>query len=169
MADITQLILDDHDGFRRQFAQLDDLRDDPERATPIWAALAAALEMHASAEEEHFYPVLLRRGTDAVEETEDAIGDHDDIRDGVRRAEAATVGSADWWQAVDDTRAANTEHMGEEEDGALADARRNLSLEQREDLGVKFQAFKQQHPAAQGLSGEDTGTEAYLKAHDPDA
>lgn len=169
MADITQLILDDHDSFRRQFAQLDDLRDDAERAAPIWAALAAALEVHASAEEEHFYPALLRRGSEgAKDETKDAIGDHDDIRDGVRRAEAATVGSADWWQAIDDTRAANTEHMGEEEDDALVDARRNMSLEQREELGVKFQAFKQQHPGAAGLSGEDTGTEAYLKAHSPD-
>ncbi len=168
MADITQLILDDHDGFRRQFAQLDDLRDDPERASPIWAALTAALEVHASAEEEHFYPVLLRKGSeDAVEETEDAIGDHDDIRDGVRRAQAATVGSAEWWQAIDDTRAANTEHMGEEEDDALPDARRSMSLEQREELGVKFQAFKQEHPGAQGLSGENTDTEAYLEAHAP--
>ena len=60
MTDITQLILDDHDGFRRQFAQLDELRDDPMQAGPIFAGLAAFLEMHASAEEEHFYPALLQ-------------------------------------------------------------------------------------------------------------
>lgn len=178
MADITQLILDEHDRFRRQFAQLDDLRDDAERAAPIWSGLAAALEVHASAEEEHFYPALLALGDEtgdgpgegggAVDETEDAIGDHDDIREGVRRAEAATLGSADWWQAIDDTRAANTEHMGEEEDEALADARRNMSLELREELGVTFQAFTQQHPGAKGLSTEDTGAEQYLEAHAPE-
>lgn len=165
MADITQLILDDHDAFRRQFAQLDELRDDAEQAGPIWASLASALEVHASAEEEHFYPALLQRGDDAVEETDDAIGDHDDIRDGSRRAEDAEVGSAEWWKAVDDTRAANTEHMGEEEDDALADARRNMSLELRERLGVKFQAFKQAHPGAQGLSGADKGAEKYIEEH----
>ena len=165
MADITQLILDDHDSFRRQFAQLDELREDAAQAGPIWAALAAALEVHASAEEVTFYPVLLKRGEDPVEEVDDAIGDHDDIRDGTHRASRAKVGSATWWKAVDDTRAANTDHMGEEEDGALADARRTMSLELREKIGVEFQTFKQKHPAAKGLSGEKKGAEAYLDKH----
>lgn len=167
MADITQLILDDHDSFRRQFAQLDELRHDAEQAGPIWAGLAAALEVHASAEEEHFYPALLALGGDAVEETDDAIGDHDDIRDASRRAEGLEVGGEDWWKAVDDARAANTEHMGEEEDEALADARRNMPLEQREELGVRFQVFKQAHPGAAGLSGEDKDPQAYVEEHRP--
>ncbi len=166
MADITQLILDDHDTFRRQFAQLDELRDRPEEAGRIFTGLAALLEMHASAEEEHFYPALLHTDADSAEdETDDAIGDHDDIRDGTRRADAADPGSADWWQAVDDTRAANTEHMSEEEDGALALARRNIPPEERERLGVRFQAFKVGHPGAQGLSGADKDPQEYIERH----
>ncbi len=166
MTDITHLILDDHDAFRRQFAQLDELRDDPEQAGQIFAGLAAFLEMHAAAEEEHFYPTLLKKGgEDGEEETEDAIGDHDDIRDGSRRAESAKVGSDEWWQAVDDIRAANTEHMSEEEDGALASARRTVSREEREALGVKFQTFKNAHPGAQGLSGEDKDPKRYIDEH----
>jgi len=167
MADITQLILDDHDAFRRQFAQLDELRDDAERAGPIWAALAAALEVHASAEEEHFYPALLKRGDDAVEETDDAIGDHDDIRDGSRRAQDAEVGSTAWWKAVDDTRAANTEHMGEEEDEPLADFRRHASLELRDQLGVLFEAAK--HPkVAATLDQSDKDPDTYVDEHTAD-
>lgn len=166
MTDITHLILDDHDAFRRQFAQLDDLRDDPGQAGPIFAGLAAFLEMHASAEEEHFYPALLKKGgEDGEEETDDAIGDHDDIRDGSRRAVDAEVGSEQWWQAVDDTRAANTEHMSEEEDGALAIARRTISREERERLGVKFQTYKIDHPGAKGLSGEDKDPKKYIEQH----
>lgn len=165
MADITQLILDDHDAFRRRFAELDDARDKPKEAAAIFAGLAAFLEVHASAEEEHFYPSLLKHGDDAEEETEDAVGDHDDIREGVRRAAAAEAGSEAWWKAVDDTRAANTEHMGEEEDEALADFRRNSSLELRHELGVKFAKYKDDHPGARGLSGEDKDAKAYLEEH----
>jgi len=166
MADITQLILDDHDAFRRQFAQLDELRDDPQQAGAIFAGLAAFLEMHASAEEEHFYPALLKKGGDeGEEETDDAIGDHDDIRDGSRRAEAAEVGSDGWWRAVGDTRAANTEHMSEEEDGALAIARRSISSDERQRLGVLFQTFKNAHPGADGLSGEDKDPKEYIEQH----
>ncbi len=166
MTDITQLILDDHDGFRRQFAQLDELRDDPMQAGPIFAGLAAFLEMHASAEEEHFYPALLKKGgEEGEEETDDAIGDHDEIRDGSRRAAAAEAGSDEWWKAVDDTRAANTEHMSEEEDGALAIARRSISRAERDRLGVKFQTFKIEHPGAHGLSGAAKDPKEYIEEH----
>ncbi|MGQ0774776.1 MAG: hypothetical protein ACT4NY_10225 [Pseudonocardiales bacterium] len=50
-ADITQLILDDHETFRREFAALDDA-DKPEQLRAIWEPLAALLDVHAVAEEE---------------------------------------------------------------------------------------------------------------------
>lgn len=48
-------------------------------------------------------------------ETLDAIGDHNDIRDGVRAANAAAVGTDDWWAGVGSARVANDDHMAEEE------------------------------------------------------
>lgn len=57
--DITRLILDDHEVFRRDFARLDDLR--AEQATRqvaevelsrVWDPLADLLDLHAIAEEE---------------------------------------------------------------------------------------------------------------------
>ncbi|HZE01285.1 MAG TPA: hemerythrin domain-containing protein, partial [Pseudonocardiaceae bacterium] len=63
MSDITQLILDDHETFRREFAALDDA-DAPEQLREIWEPLANLLEVHAAAEEAIFYPKLLRRGDD---------------------------------------------------------------------------------------------------------
>jgi hypothetical protein len=48
------------------------------------------LDVHAYIEEKIFYPQLLQRGADDPEgETLDAIGDHNDIRDGVGDANAA--------------------------------------------------------------------------------
>jgi hypothetical protein len=51
MADITQLILEDHETFRREFAALDDAQG-PEQLGAIWEPLAALLNVHAVAEEE---------------------------------------------------------------------------------------------------------------------
>src|SRR5690349_13857800 len=101
-ADITALILDDHDTFRRGFAALDEAQSpdtDPataeQRLAAIWRPLADLLDLHAVAEEQIFYPMLLRKGDEgeAVDETLDAVGDHNDIRDAVHDAARHQPGS----------------------------------------------------------------------------
>jgi hypothetical protein len=126
MADITKLILADHDWFRERFAELDDLQAqspiDLAALEWVWRPLGEKLDLHAYIEEKIFYPQLLRRGVDDPEgETLDAIGDHNDVRDGVRAMNAAAVGSDEWWAAVGQTRKANDDHMGEEEREGLSD------------------------------------------------
>ncbi len=173
--DITALILDDHDTFRRGFAALDDLQRpdaDPttitERLDATWQPLADLLDVHAVAEERIFYPALLRRGDDdAEDETLDAIGDHNDIREGIREAAKQTTGSEQWWTAVAKARESNTEHMGEEEDDGLADFRRNASRELRARLGREFVEFKNRHPTADSLDTSDQDPEAYVAEHQP--
>lgn len=163
MTDITQLILDDHETFRRQFAALD-TTDEPEQLSAIGEPLAALLDVHAAAEEAIFYPQLLRRGDDAEDETVDAVGDHNEIRDGVRDAARHPLGSPQWWDAVRATRVANSNHMAEEEDDALADFRRNAPLSVREDLGRRFLEFKADHADARDLDTSDKDPERYVSA-----
>lgn len=163
MADITQLILDDHETFRRQFAALDDA-DGPDELRALWEPLANLLDLHAVAEETIFYPQLLRHGDDAEDETVDAIGDHNDIRDGVREAARHPIGSPEWWEGVWQARRANSDHMAEEEDDALADFRRNTPLNVREDLGRQFNEFKTNHAAAQDIDTDDKDPEGYVSA-----
>ena len=86
--DITQLILDDHHAFRRLFAQLEEIdRKDVAGLKAVWDHLHARLDTHAEAEEQLFYPAVLKLGRgaggkpDAAAETDDAIDDHNDIRD----------------------------------------------------------------------------------------
>ena len=88
--DITQLILDDHAEQRRLFAILEQIdHADSAALEAVWRRLAAFLEVHAAAEEEIFYPQLLRVGLSsgaaagAEAETLDAIHDHNDIRDSI--------------------------------------------------------------------------------------
>lgn len=143
MADITQIILNEHAWFRRAFAQLDEASND--QIAALWRRLEGRLELHARAEEILFYPELLDAGDDAEEETDDAIGDHNEIREANARARSETVGSEPWWSAVTDARVANSDHMGEEERGALADFRRNTDPGHRAELGRSFVAFLAEH------------------------
>jgi hypothetical protein len=171
--DITALILDDHDTFRRGFAALDELQSpdvDPadceSKLAAVWDPLADLLDVHAVAEEKIFYPQLLRKGDegDAVDETVDAVGDHNDIRDAVHAAAKFPPGSQDWWEQVNKARVANTEHMGEEEDEALADFRRNTTREQRVALGEQFATFKAEH-TARDLDTSDQDPDRYVREH----
>jgi len=161
------LILNDHDWFREQFARLDEL----EAQTPVnqralervWRPLADKLDVHALVEEKIFYPQLLKRGSDDAEgETLDAIGDHNDIRDGVRDANAVEIGTDEWWAAVGRTRLANDDHMAEEEREGLADFRRSAPIGLRESLGRQYREFIAQHPTTRGLSIVDRDPQGYV-------
>lgn len=85
MTDVTALILDDHKTLGRRFAALDDLGrlEGSTHLNDLAAArsqLAALLDAHAAAEEAVFYPAVLRLVRRGEADTEDAIGDHEDIR-----------------------------------------------------------------------------------------
>ena len=167
MADITELILDEHEWFRRQFAALDDLQAqqplDVEAVRRLWQPLADKLDVHAIAEERIFYPQLLRFGDDPEDETLDAIGDHNDIRDGVRDANQLPAGTVEWWEAVGRARRANDEHMGEEEREGLSDFRLNAPSGLRAALGVQFAEFLQAHRTTAGLDVSDKDPEEYVR------
>lgn len=165
--DITRLILSDHHEQRSMFALLDEIgRQDTETLTAVWGRLAVLLEVHAAAEEELFYPRLLTVGTgaggeaSAGSETQDAIKDHNQIRDAVRAAAREQVGTPDWWRAVLAAREANSDHMAEEEREDLADFRRHADLQTRHDLAVAFARFEAQH--AGGISVPDKDPKRYV-------
>ncbi len=166
--DITQLILDDHHEQRRLFAILEQIdRADTGTLSAVWARLSAFLELHAAAEEEIFYPALLRvglsagRADSAEEETLDAIGDHNDIRDAIAAAAGPVVGTDEWYAAVAAVNLANGDHMAEEERDGLTDFRRLAGLAQRHDLAVAFAAFEARHFA--GVPAVDKDPARYVR------
>ncbi len=168
MTDITKLILADHDWFRERFAKLDDLQAqtpiDRAALERVWRPLGEKLDLHAYIEEKIFYPQLLQRGADDPEgETLDAIGDHNDIRDGVRAANAAPVGTEEWWTAVGQTRKANDDHMGEEEREGLSDFRRHAPVGLREALGRQYSEFMAQHRTTKGIPIIDRDPQRYVQ------
>ena len=170
--DITQLILDDHQEQRRQFAMLEQLTgQDQDSLTAVWRRLADFLEVHAEAEERFFYPALLKLGEGAgtkptaVAETLDAIKDHNEIRDAVAAVADHPVGGEGWWKAVATANKANSDHMDEEEREGLTDFRLHAGLELRHELAVKFAVFEASHVT--GIRAYDKNPETYVAEHEP--
>jgi hypothetical protein len=168
--DITQLILDDHHEQRRLFALLEQLDPaDTDSLSAIWQRLAAFLDLHAEAEEQLFYPALLHLGKgvaaehDPKEETDDAIRDHNDIRDAVAEAGRHDVGSDEWFAAVAAANKANGDHMAEEEREGLTDFRRHTSLQTRHELAVAFATFEARHVL--GVEPRDKDPQEYIAAN----
>ena len=168
--DITQLILDDHHEQRRLFAMLEQIdRADIAALSSVWRHLGKFLDTHAEAEERFFYPDLLHVGVgaggkaDAAAETEDAIDDHNEIRDTGVAVDRHTVGTDEWFAAVDACNKANSKHMAEEEREGLVDFRRHTDPALRHKLAVRFAAFEADH--ADGVEIVDKDAKAYIATH----
>jgi hypothetical protein len=169
--DITQLILDDHHEQRRRFAALEQIDPgDTEALTAIWSRLAVFLEVHAAAEEQIFYPQLLRAGLRgggadarhvAEDETLDAIHDHNDIRDAIAAVADQQPGTSGWFAAVAAANVANGDHMAEEEREGLTTFRQQASLRLRHELAVAFATFEARHFA--GVPVRDRDPQAYVR------
>ncbi len=156
--DITQLILDDHHEQRRLFAILEQIdRHDLDALAAVWGRLGTFLEVHALAEEELFYPALLRVGTGAG----DAESAEDETEDAIEATKA--VGSPEWYEAVAAANEANSDHMAEEERQGLADLREHAGLALRHDLAVRFAVFEARHVT--GVRAVDTDPKAYVAEH----
>lgn len=170
--DITEIVQHQHDLQRRMFAVLEEWpRTDTEGLAAVWKQLSILLETHAEAEERYWYPDLLRLGTGGADsggpadQIEDAVKDHNKLRDAIRRVAQAETGSDEWWTAVIDANVANSEHMGEEERQDLADFRQQASLELRHEIGLRFYRFQALH--ADGIEPTDKDPEEFVEAKTP--
>ena len=162
--DITTLILSEHEGFRRTFAEIEQLTDEEELGRR-WRELAASLEVHAAGEEEIFYPELLQDVDDSEGDTEHAVKDHNEIRETTGAVDAHEVGTDAWWEAFRTCREATVEHLAEEEDDVLPPFQQQVSAEHRDALGMRWLEFHEQHEDAEGLSGETVDPQAYVEEH----
>lgn len=168
--DITQLIADDHAEQRRLFAQIDELtNDNADALKAIWSRLRALLDAHAEAEERFFYPEVLKVGhgaadsDSAADETQDAIKDHNAIRDIAAAVDKEKLGSTDWFNAVAKVNKANGDHMAEEERQGLSDFRQHADLEWRHQLGIRFAQYRAEHLT--GVAPVDKDPHKYVLEH----
>lgn len=165
MLDVTERILEDHARLRDRFAGLDDAPDTKALGI-LWDELADLLIVHAECEETVFYPSLLRKGgEDSEDETEDAIEDHDKIKDAVREAGRHPVGSDEWWKAVRSAGYENSDHLAEEERDVIPDFRQHASDELRAQLAVAWSAYRREHQPLHDVDAVDHDPKEYVEAN----
>lgn len=125
--------------------------------------------MHAAAEERHFYPRALEIGVGASDadsaeaETMDAIKEHNENRDAVTKSADHEVGDEGWWDAITESRIANSGHMTQEERQGLADFRQHADLQTRHDIAAQSVDFMAQH--ASGVEAVDSEPEEYVEQY----
>ncbi len=170
--DVTEVILHQHGEQRRMFAMLEEWpRDDADGLAALWKRLEILLEVHAEAEELHFYPELVRLGhgggdADSVEEeVVDAIKDHNEIREAIRSVHRCRAGSDKWWEAVTAANVANSDHMAEEERQDLTDFREQASLQLRHALAIRLLRHEAEHWAT-GTTPVDKSPEGFVEANE---
>ena len=162
--DITVLIRSEHDAFRRAFTEIESLSD-PEELRTRWRELSDQLEVHAAGEEEVFYPALLKKVDDSEGDTEHAVKDHNEIREATRKVDDHEVGTDAWWEAFREAREATVDHLGEEENDVLPPFQEEVSEEKRDELGMAWMKFLEDHESAKGLSGDEVDPQEYVEEH----
>lgn len=134
--DVLELILDDH----RRFEDLLRLarRNDSDRDAAR-TALCELLVAHAEAEEEKVYPTLRRKRAIDSEEKEHGQEEHAEITEAiVGFLEAKGTDTAKYDAALEELATVVNHHSNEEEQTILNPARQDVSLEDREKLGVAW-------------------------------
>ncbi|WP_174285954.1 hemerythrin domain-containing protein [Sphingomonas bacterium] len=167
--DICQLILDDHAEQRKLFGIIEEIdRTDIASLDAVWGRLRKLLDTHAEAEERFFYPIVVRRGEGAgdadgmKDEVEDAIDDHNEIRDAAAAVGKEQAGTDAWFKAVEKANEANSKHMAEEERQGMTDYRRHTSADERHRAGIKFAAFDARY--VDGVEAVDKDPGDYIAA-----
>jgi hypothetical protein len=100
-----------------------------------------------------------------VEETDDAIRDHNKIREAIREARRHPVGSDEWFEAVGVAREENGEHLDEEEREALPDFIKSATLDLRHELGMRWLRFAYKHPTAEKIDDSPRDPAAFIAEH----
>jgi hypothetical protein len=169
MPDVTRLIETDHETLRRHFADLDDAQASGEVSAigAAWKPLADLLDLHAECEEVVFYPTLLEVGHHAEDEADDAIDDHNKIRDAVRDASRCEVATDDWWEAVGRARTENSKHIAEEERQALPDFRLHADVARRDQVGRRWLEFRAARERPSNVDTDDKDADEYIAEHKP--
>ncbi|PZR93413.1 MAG: cation-binding protein [Candidatus Nephthysia bennettiae] len=142
MADVIDLILADHRRIRRLANTVNDAGrygGGPSSLVPIWRRLAELLDNHTEAEQEICYLSLFGQGRDV--QMQDAIADHDDMREAVREAALHPVASPIWTRTALAALRITSDHIAREEHGPLADFARCATPELRRELGRQWGAF----------------------------
>ena len=144
--DIFRLIIADHEQVSNLFKQLRQQKGPSGNRQQLFAQLKEALELHAHAEEQVFYPALQE-----VDVTQDlaleAMEDHLMVQELLAEMATTAIDSPDWDEKLEILAEDVEEHVEAEESDMFDAAHQLFTSAQATELAERWQTAKQQRMA----------------------
>lgn len=140
MADVVDLIMQDHREVERLFAEL---KSNPKSRPTVVPVLTTLLFAHSRAEESEVYPAASEAGSeDDVEHSQEEHIEADEL---LERLAAADPEGSEFDEILAKAYDSVSHHIEEEESTVLAQMRENLAQARRDGLGDAFLKAREEH------------------------
>ncbi len=162
MADVVDMIMDDHREVERMF---DQLMDEPDKRPLVLPVVSALLIAHSRAEEAEVYPAA-RDEAGESDEVEHSQAEHVEADRLLERLAGMDPGDSGFETALQELIDAVKHHVEEEESSVLPGLRARLSPERLAELGEAFAQQRAEHLGE--LPGQATREELLTQAQNAD-
>ena len=137
---IFESIRKDHDTQRELLDQLVQTTGDTKKRDTIFKKLKKELEVHADAEERHFYKPLI--SDDMMQDkARHGIAEHHEIDELIEKLEDTDYDSSAWLKYAKDLKEKVEHHLEDEEHSFFQLAGKVFSQTQKEDLAKKYRSY----------------------------
>ncbi|WP_370227458.1 hemerythrin domain-containing protein [Mesoflavibacter sp.] len=137
---IFESIRKDHDTQRELLDQLVQTTGDTDKRDTIFKKLKKELEVHADAEERHFYKPLI--SDDMMQDkARHGIAEHHEIDELIEKLEDTDYDSSAWLKYAKDLKEKVEHHLEDEEHSFFQLAGKVFSQTQKEDLAKKYRSY----------------------------
>ncbi|MBF8150773.1 hemerythrin domain-containing protein [Winogradskyella sp. F6397] len=141
---IYEAIRNDHDIQRELLDKLIQTSGDTKERTKIFKDLRKELDMHANAEERHFYKPLIP--SDMMQEhARHGIAEHHEIDELIEQLEKTEMDSSAWLKIAKDLKHKVEHHLEDEEKTFFQLSGKVLTEKQKDDLATKYNAYMEEH------------------------
>ncbi len=141
---IYEAIRNDHDIQRALLDKLTQTSGDTKERTQIFKELRMELELHANAEEHHFYKPLIP--VDMMQEhARHGIAEHHEIDELIEQLEKTEKDSSAWLKIAKDLKEKVEHHLEDEEHTFFQLSGKVLTEKEKNELGTKYNNFMEEH------------------------
>ncbi|MBC3846882.1 hemerythrin domain-containing protein [Winogradskyella echinorum] len=141
---IYEAIRNDHDIQRDLLKKLVETSGDSDKRNEIFYKLKKELDLHANAEERHFYKPLIP--TDMMQEhARHGIAEHHEIDELIEQLEKTEMDSSAWLKIAKNLKEKVEHHLEDEERTFFQLSGKVLTEKQKNELGVKYNDYMETH------------------------
>jgi hemerythrin superfamily protein len=137
---VTDIVHMDHGQVKELFKEIENT-DDPQKLQEFFNQLYRDLSIHAEAEENTWYPMLLKYD-DSMQTTEEAYREQDQAKSLLRELRQLGTMNPQFKEKIQTLKEAIQEHVDHEERDLFAKLREHMSEAQLVELGKEFQLVK---------------------------